>query len=78
MEGMQKTVKFTDGTNQTFTNFQTKGGSDLVTLTGTSAGGWFLTPTGNGSVSVSYLAVSYSTVASGVLYAGQNSIDNGP
>lgn len=56
-----KTVKFTDGTTTTVADFQRDtGGTNIVTLTGTSTAGWNIVKSGAGIVSLDYMNISYS------------------
>jgi hypothetical protein len=70
-----QTITFTDGTTQTVTNFTGTNGTNVITMVGTSTGGWYLTKSGGGVVSMDYLALSYSNASPSTLtwYAGAHS-----
>jgi hypothetical protein len=57
-----KTIKFTDGSTQNVNDFQRdNGGTNIITLTGTSTAGWAIVNDGGGVVSLDYMDISYST-----------------
>jgi len=70
-----QTITFTDGTTQTVTNFTGTNGTNVITMQGSSTGGWNLTKSGGGVVSMDYLALSYSNASPSTLtwYAGTHS-----
>jgi hypothetical protein len=75
-----KTIKFTDGTTTTLTGgtsaFFSGTSGNLITITGTSTGGWTLNLNGN-TVSCDYISLDYCTVTNGTLYAGSHSTNGG-
>ncbi len=73
-----KTVKFTDGTTTTVTNFNLNGTQgNLITLTGTSTGGWTIAKAGGGSVFSKYLSVAHSTGTPSDTWNAARSTDGG-
>ena len=71
-----KTVKFTDGTTQTVTSLViATSGTTVVTLQGTSTGGWVISDT-TGSYDFSYLTISYSTAEGGATWQALTSNGN--
>jgi len=63
-----KTVKFTDGTDQTVTSFVATGTAvNGITLNGTSTAGWKISDT-TGTNTVSYCDISYSTAEGGATW----------
>lgn len=71
------TIKFTDATDQTITSLDINGSSGkLITLTGTSTGGWAISDT-TGTNTVNYCNISYSTATGGATFNATNSIDGG-
>jgi hypothetical protein len=70
-----QTITFTDGTTQTVINFTGTNGTNVITMQGSSTGGWNLTKSGGGVVSMDYLALSYSQASPSTLtwYAGTHS-----
>ncbi len=72
-----RTIKFTDGTTQTVSNSLTINGSagQLITLQGTSTGGWTLACPA--TQSVSYVNISRCTATGNALLAGVGSVDGG-
>jgi hypothetical protein len=73
------TITFTDGTTQTVGVWAVKGASGaVVTLQGSSTGGWTIDCPSLQFGEGNYLSVSYSTATpAGVWYAGDNSTDGG-
>jgi len=56
-----KTVKFTDGTTTSVGDLiRDTNGTNIITLTGTSTGGWNIVKTGTGVVNLDYMNISYS------------------
>lgn len=75
-----KTVEFTDGTTTTLTgglaSFLSGTSGNLITITGTSTGGWTISTATN--ISIDFVSLDYLTVTGGgILYAGTNSTDGG-
>jgi hypothetical protein len=70
-----QTITFTDGITLTVSNFTGTNGTNVITMVGTSTGGWYLTKSGGGTVSMDYLALSYSKASPSTLtwYAGTHS-----
>jgi hypothetical protein len=62
--GTTQTITFTDGTTQTAETFNLSGSSGHVhTLQGSSTGGWNITKSGGGLVTMDYVSVSRSTAS---------------
>lgn len=75
-----QTIEFTDGTTQTVTTFDVNGtAGNLITLAGTSTGGWTISKS-SGTVSVEYCTISYSTATGGATweaFTADGNVDGG-
>lgn len=70
-----KTIKFTDGSTQTVSNFVSAvSGTTVLTLNGTSTAGWNITKPGGGTIGLDYANISYSAAnPASTWYYGANS-----
>lgn len=60
-QNIEHSLIFTDGTTQTITSLTVNGSAGkLITLTGTSSGGWTISDTTGGTNTVTYCNISYS------------------
>jgi hypothetical protein len=73
------TIRFTDGTTQSIERWTASGtAGNLLTLSGTSTGGWTVNCTSPYFVSAEYLSISYSTATPpDTWYAGETSTNGG-